>query len=74
MRTGEDRLYLSIREVADRLRVTSARAYQMAQAGVLPHVRRGRRVLIPVEAWRRWIDQEADRAMATIVETDRGRK
>ena len=62
------RVYVEVREVAERLGVSRARAYQLVAAGVLPHVRRGRRVLVPEHAWQRWCEAEADRAMEAVHE------
>jgi excisionase family DNA binding protein len=58
--------FLTLPEVARMLGVTPARAYQLCHSGVLPHIRRGRRLLVPADAWRRWVNEETDRAMAAL--------
>jgi excisionase family DNA binding protein len=58
--------FLTIAEVARALRVTPARAYELARNGELPHVRRGRRVLVPAEAWRQWMAKQTEQALAVL--------
>jgi len=57
-------VFLTLPEVARLLRVSTARAYQLAACGQLPHVRRGRRVLVPAAAWQQWLAEQAGRALA----------
>jgi len=46
---------LKIPEVAERLAVTVARAYDLARAGVIPVVRLGREIRVDPEALDAWI-------------------
>jgi len=62
----ESKSFLTVPEVSRLLRVTSARGYQLVRSGELPHVRRGRRVLVPAEAWRRWMSEQTERALAVV--------
>jgi excisionase family DNA binding protein len=56
--------FMNAAEVAQLLAVTPTRVRQLARSGLLPHVRRGRRLLVPREAWTRWLAAQADRALA----------
>ena len=47
---------LRIPEVAERLDVTHARAYELARTGALPAVRIGRQLRVDPEALQAWID------------------
>jgi excisionase family DNA binding protein len=60
---------MSMAEVARLLAVTPERVRQLARAGLVPYIRRGRRVLVPREAWTRWLAAQADRALAAAQET-----
>lgn len=48
----------SAREAAAVLGVATRTVYQLANEGVLPHVRLGRRTLIPVDALNEWLAQQ----------------
>ena len=47
---------LRIAEVADVLRVSTARAYELARKGVIPAVRLGRQVRVDSERLEKWIE------------------
>jgi excisionase family DNA binding protein len=51
-------------QVSERLGVSVARVYQLAREARLPHVRRGRRLLIPTAAWERWLSEQVATALA----------
>jgi excisionase family DNA binding protein len=61
--------FFTLAEVAERLRISPTRAYQLVAQGRIPHVRRGRRVLVPVLAWREWLAKKAGEALAAVSET-----
>ena len=63
---AESKPFLTLAEVARFLGVTRARAYQLCRTGAIPHVRRGRRVFVPLGAWQRWIREQTDRAMSAL--------
>ena len=46
------------KEVAQLLRVGPNRVYEMCHQRLIPHVRLGRRILIPRRAFERWLDGE----------------
>lgn len=45
----------SAREAAALLGVATRTVYQLANSGAIPHVRLGRRTLIPVDAFNEWL-------------------
>ena len=53
-----DRLLLNISEVASLLAIGRNLTYELVRTGNLPHVRLGRRVLIPRDALLAWIQSE----------------
>lgn len=57
-----DRLAVSRREAALMLGISERLLWTWTNAGAIPHIRIGSRVLYPVEQLRRWICQQADRS------------
>lgn len=58
---GEGRLALSVEEVADALGISRPVAYQLIQREGFPAVRVSeRRIIVPVDALRRWLDEQAE--------------
>ena len=53
------RLALRLREAARALSVSERTLWEWTQHGDVPHVRRGKTVLYPVDALRRWLDEQA---------------
>ncbi len=51
----EDRITLSIEEVASLLGLGRTAAYEAARRGEIPNRRLGRRVVVPVPALREWL-------------------
>ena len=62
----EIRDVLSVREVGARLGVSASRVYQLVAGRQIPSIRRGRSIVIPRQAWERWISEEARRAMSAV--------
>ena len=52
--TGE--LLLNVKESAKLLRCSEATVYRSCEAGLMPHIRKGRRLFFRREDLRRWID------------------
>lgn len=50
-------LTVSVAEAAERVGVSDWLIYRLIQQGNFPHRRLGRRIVIPVHALERWIDQ-----------------
>ena len=50
------------RDVAEMLGLTVQTVYQMFGQGRIPHVRMGRQLFIPVDAWEAWIAEQNRRA------------
>lgn len=53
------RMVLSVPEAAEELGVDKSTVYRLAANGTLPHVRIGRRIVIPREALARWLAESA---------------
>jgi excisionase family DNA binding protein len=60
--------FLSAADIAPRLGVGVPRVYQLFAAGRLPIVRHGHRILVPVRAWERWLELNAEIALGGIRE------
>ncbi len=71
-----DSIFLHISEVGDRLGLCSGRIYQLIAAGLLPGIKRGRRTLIPRQAFDAYIHQVNQEALSNLnlhrMETEAG--
>ena len=61
---GHESPLLKVSEVAPLLGVTSGRVYQLVAQGVLPSVRVGGGIRIPRMAWREWLREQSQQALA----------
>lgn len=57
-RQEQQRLTLTVPEVATRLGIGRNQAYALARAGRLPVIRIGKRFLVPVVALERWLEEQ----------------
>ena len=57
---------LRVADVAAELRVSRSRVYQLLRACELPVVRVGGALRIPQAAWRKWLDEQRDRALQAV--------
>jgi len=55
-----ERLLLRPAEAAEAIGVSRAKAYELIAAGVIPSIRVGTSIRVPVEALRAWINQQID--------------
>lgn len=62
--------FMTASQTAERLGVSVARVYQLIREARLPHIRRGRRVLVPVDAWQHWVREQSKRALDAVTSTD----
>jgi excisionase family DNA binding protein len=53
-----DRILYRPSEAADAIGVSRARAYELIAAGIIPSVRIGTTIRVPVDALRSWIDRQ----------------
>jgi excisionase family DNA binding protein len=53
-------------DIASSLGLTTGRIYQLITAGVLPHVRVGRTIYIPRQAWEQWLKERSSDALSAI--------
>jgi excisionase family DNA binding protein len=60
----EQKLLLRPVEVAERIGVARSRAYELIHAGVIPSIRIGASIRVPVAALKAWIDQQLEAASA----------
>lgn len=58
--TDDGRLLLTVPEAAELLRISRNLAYELVTQGRIPHIRLGRRVLIPRQGLENWIAREAE--------------
>lgn len=62
--------FLTIREVSAVLRISVPRAYALAAEGLFPSIRlSGRRIRVPRAAFDRWLETQAEKALANVRET-----
>ena len=54
-----DPLLVSVEQAAQSLGIGRSKAYELIGSGSLPHVRLGRRTLVPTRALSEWVDQQA---------------
>ena len=64
--------FLRPSQVARLLGVSSTRVYQLIRDGELPATRVGGRILMPADAWARWVQEKNDRALASMDGGDSG--
>jgi len=71
-----DSIFLNISEVGERLGLCTGRIYQLIAAGLLPGIKRGRRTLIPRQAFDAYIQQVNQEALSNLhphpMETEAG--
>jgi excisionase family DNA binding protein len=53
------RLTLSVAETAEALGIGRNRAYDLVSAGVIPSVRLGRSIRVPIQTLEAWLQKEA---------------
>jgi excisionase family DNA binding protein len=56
--------FLTVGEVAERLRVSKMTVYRMCQSGELPMVMVGKQYRIPAEPFERWLEDLTTKAVA----------
>lgn len=54
-----DRLTMTVQEMATQLGISKPKAYELTRIKGFPVLRLGRRVIIPVEAFHRWMDEQS---------------
>ena len=60
-----DKAYFSVKEFKDRLGVSSNLIYEQLRKGILPSVRLGGRILIPVDALQQMMERQGPRETPT---------
>ena len=64
--------WLKPSQVAGQLGVHKSRVYQLIREGILPAVRVGGAIRIPIDAWDMWMRQQAEAALAAIRDVECG--
>ena len=71
-----ERVFLRVSEAANLLDICTGRVYQLVSAGLLPGIKRGRRTLIPRQAFDAYIQQVNREALSNLnlrrMETEAG--
>ena len=55
-------LPLRVEEAAKILAVSKSKLYELIRAGLIPHIRIGRSLRVPIETLRNWIEKKTTRA------------
>lgn len=63
-------LALRPREAAEALGVSERTLWDWTQRGDVPHVRRGKTILYPVDTLRKWLDEQATAGAVATAEGD----
>ncbi len=63
-----EREWMTIREAAERLNVSTGRLYQLVRAGLVPICRLpgSRAIRIPTAAWSKWMSEQTERALSSV--------
>ena len=67
---GDDRSLMRVEEAAAMLAISRTRAYALVQSGVIPSVRLGGTLRVPVRQLREWVEQQVLEAGAKATQTD----
>lgn len=62
---SKDRLLLRVPEAAEALGISRSQMYQLVAAGVVPVIRIGRSVRVPIEALRQWVGENTAEALTS---------
>ncbi len=59
MSDSQEPLLFTVPEAASILRISRNSAYELLRQNILPHIRLGRRILVPRHALEQWIERQA---------------
>lgn len=59
-----EKIFAKPSEAAEALGLGRSKTYQLIAAGILPHVRIGKSIRVPVEALRRWAQDQSNAAQS----------
>ena len=62
--------FLTVGEISQRLGLSERRVYQLIEKRLLPAIRLGRSVRVPLAAWEAWLAVQEKRAMAAVEEQE----
>ncbi len=66
MSNSQEPLLFTVPEAASILRISRNSAYELLRQNVVPHIRLGRRILVPKQALELWIERQS--SIATLSE------
>lgn len=55
-------LTLTVEEVADELGISKWLAYKQVNTGKIPHIRMGRRIIIPRKKFNKWLEESSNKS------------
>jgi excisionase family DNA binding protein len=58
--------YMSVHEVAAAIGLSEPRTYALIAEGSIPALREGRRIRVPRVAFERWLEEQAQLALANV--------
>lgn len=57
---------LTVSDIAAKLRVSRRRVQQLAAMRRIPFVRFGNRIVVPLDAWQKWLAEMTEEALAAV--------
>lgn len=60
----ESKLCITVDEMAERIGICRVNAYELARSQGFPSITVGRRILIPIAALERWLEEQANKQTA----------
>ena len=60
------KVFLETSEIAEQMGVGVRQVQKLAQQGLIPHIRRGRRIRIPADAWAAFVAQQSAEALDSL--------
>lgn len=57
---------LTVSDIAARLHLSRRRVQQLAALGRIPFVRFGKKIVVPLDAWQKWLAGMSDDALAVV--------
>jgi excisionase family DNA binding protein len=58
----EKKLTLTVKEAAEMLGISEYLAYEAVNKGIIPHIRIGRRIIIPYHNFEKWLENSCNTA------------
>ena len=62
------KVFMETSEIAEQMGIGVRQVQKLAQQGRIPHVRRGRRIRVPADAWATFLAQQSAQALDSMKE------